>query len=174
MIYFSDFASVQIDPLAWTELTFSGTSTRYGMTVYEAAENFAGAEGDLIEIEAYVYASDTSSATVGVGNQTEALYASAQADGNFVQYRYISGAATSVGAVGTDTDNDYSGIYRINIMVTLSKNSNNTCHICSDINHTPLDRDDFGGMNTNFNGDTLYPFITTDNLSVCSARYRVL
>ena len=157
----------------WTDLTFGSTSTIVGSTSYAANETIVAAVGSLIEFEAYVYKTDADTAQAGFVNASGyGFYAAMQSDGNPVAYLYNSGGSSALGAVGSDTDNDYTGITKLAVYAIVHAASNNRLRYMLDDYRLPT-IDLYTSASVNLVG-TLTPFVMTADISKCYARARVI
>lgn len=158
---------------AWTDLTFGSSTTVYGKTVYTAGQTFAGAAGKRVEVEALVYKTQGSDARLGIGNGTNAVYLTAQGDDNLVPYRYSSSTETVIGsASGSNSANDYTGLYLFRIMLNIHAASNNFLHM--EVNDLRFPTTHHSSFTTFDMAVTLTPFITTNDIAKCYARARLI
>jgi len=95
---------------SWTPCTFTSSATHYGVTVYDAAQTFAVAAGQRLEVEALLCQTSAAGSALFAGDGSNAFYITDQSDGNIVLYRYNGGAATSLAATGASATNVYAGL----------------------------------------------------------------
>lgn len=176
----SDGTPVRFDPTIlgggstlgpdWTDLSFGGSSTLYGMTVFAATETLSLSAGQTLEMEAIVYGSDTASAGAGSGNGTVAAYARAQSDGNMVPYKYV-GSETNLESRSASATNDFTGHYFIKVVVHCHSSSTFYTNMAIDDKRFPADN--HTTISGNITG-TQTPFLFTDDISKCYARARLI
>lgn len=159
-------------PVTPTDHTFAGTSSLYSRTIYEAQETHTAAVGDYIEIEGYVYGTDTGECCIGIGDGSNALMLFAQSNGDLNIYRY-NGSFVSVAAIGVNASWDYTGIYWLRLNIAIESIA--SAMVSGDGNWEDVPE---GGSYTytgsNLSGVTLTPFVETNDISKCYLQSRII